>query len=176
MLFGLMTVVGLMTSLSGQMAGVSGGQATRVGLPALSESEARAYLAGEGMGLARAAEQNGYPGPRHVLDLGEALGLSAGQRRDVQAVFDAMQREARALGARYVAQDRALADAFAQGELTDERLRHLVGELAQVQGEIRRTHLQAHLKTKPLLSPDQVAMYAKLRGHAEPAPPPPPHH
>ena len=29
------------------------------------------YLSGKGMGLAKAAELNGYPGPAHVLELAE---------------------------------------------------------------------------------------------------------
>ena len=33
------------------------------------------YLAGEGLGMALPAELNGYPGPRHVLDLRSELGV-----------------------------------------------------------------------------------------------------
>ena len=34
----------------------------------LTENEISELRQGHGMGLARAAELNGYPGPRHVLD------------------------------------------------------------------------------------------------------------
>jgi hypothetical protein len=37
--------------------------------------------AGRWMGLALAAELNGYPGPTHVLELAEALTLTSKQRR-----------------------------------------------------------------------------------------------
>jgi hypothetical protein len=37
-------------------------------IKALSPEELAQYEAGEGMGLALAAELNRYPGPRHVLD------------------------------------------------------------------------------------------------------------
>jgi hypothetical protein len=40
---------------------------------ALSEQQVADLQAGRGMGLALAAELNGYPGPIHVLELGEPL-------------------------------------------------------------------------------------------------------
>src|SRR5256885_6759518 len=48
---------------------------------ALSEQQLVDLRAGRGMGLALAAELNGYPGPLHVLELGEQLMLSAEQRQ-----------------------------------------------------------------------------------------------
>src|SRR5690348_13327169 len=41
------------------------GQQARA-IKALSEADVAALRGGEGMGLAKAAELNGYPGPRHV--------------------------------------------------------------------------------------------------------------
>lgn len=45
-------------------------------IKALSGEPVAELRAGEGMGLALAAELNGYPGPRHVLDLANQLGLT----------------------------------------------------------------------------------------------------
>jgi hypothetical protein len=67
-------------------------------VPGLSEAEITALRTGAGMGLARPGEINGYPGPRHVLDLADELALTPDQRAAVQALFDQMQREAVALG------------------------------------------------------------------------------
>jgi hypothetical protein len=50
------------------------------------------------MSLALAAELNGYPGPRHVLELGEQLGLTEQQRAGVQRLFDDMTAEVLPLG------------------------------------------------------------------------------
>jgi len=50
------------------------------GIAAMSRQEANDLRSGAGMGLARAAELNHYPGPLHVLELAEQLGLSAAQR------------------------------------------------------------------------------------------------
>ncbi len=53
-------------------------------LKALSEQQIADLKAGRGMGLALAAELNGYPGPIHVLELKDRLGLSAEQAQHVQ--------------------------------------------------------------------------------------------
>ena len=39
------------------------------------------------MGLALAAELNGYPGPRHVLDLADQLGLTPEQQVEAQRLL-----------------------------------------------------------------------------------------
>jgi hypothetical protein len=51
------------------------GQQTRA-VKALSDDEIAALRKGEGMGMAKAAELNGYPGPAHVLQLAGPLGLT----------------------------------------------------------------------------------------------------
>jgi hypothetical protein len=45
-------------------------------IKALSAEQIADLKAGRGMSLALAAELNGYPGPRHVLELGEQLSLT----------------------------------------------------------------------------------------------------
>jgi hypothetical protein len=52
----------------------------------LSSEQVADLRAGRGMSLALAAELNGYPGPRHVLELGDQLGLTDQQRRGSAAV------------------------------------------------------------------------------------------
>jgi len=49
-------------------------------IKALSEQQVADLKAGRGMGLALPAELNGYPGPIHVLELSDQLGLSADQK------------------------------------------------------------------------------------------------
>ena len=53
-------------------------------IKALSAEQIADLQAGRGMSLALAAELNGYPGPRHVLEFVEQLGLTDQQRADVQ--------------------------------------------------------------------------------------------
>src|SRR6266404_5181818 len=63
-------------------------------IKALSDQQVADLRAGRGMGLALAAELNGYPGPSHVVELAEKLDLSADQRTRVQALFESMKQEA----------------------------------------------------------------------------------
>jgi hypothetical protein len=50
---------------------------------------------GRGFGMAFAADQNGYPGPLHVLELKERLALSAEQEATMQQLMHAMFAESK---------------------------------------------------------------------------------
>ena len=95
MRFAAVALAGMMLAPSAIAAPVSGyaGQESRE-IKALSPEEVDAYLSGKGMGFAKAAELNGYPGPAHVLELAAELQLSADQRRRTEALFAAMQSQA----------------------------------------------------------------------------------
>src|SRR5262245_56136455 len=62
-------------------------------IKSLSEQQLDDLRTGRGMGLALAAELNGYPGPSHVLELADRLGLSLDQRNKVQDMFSKMKAE-----------------------------------------------------------------------------------
>ena len=49
-------------------------------------------------GLAKAGELNSYPGPLHVLQLADQLGLSETQRRSTDALYAKMREEAVSIG------------------------------------------------------------------------------
>lgn len=138
-------------------------------IAALSEADVAALRAGEGWGLAKPAELNGWPGPRHVLDLAEELGLTEAQRAATQTIFDAMAEEARARGADYIAAEAKLDAAFAEaapGEGPDAAaLAALTVEAGEALARLRAAHLEAHLATAPLLSGRQRTLYARLRGY-----------
>src|SRR5918998_1082797 len=71
-------------------------------IKALSPEEIAQYLAGAGLGYARAAELNHFPGPMHVLELADKLELTAEQREATERLMDAHKAEARAIGAKLV--------------------------------------------------------------------------
>jgi Spy/CpxP family protein refolding chaperone len=140
-------------------------------LKALSPQEIDDLRAGRGMSLALAAELNGYPGPRHLLDLGDDLALNQAQRQAIGQLFAQMQGEAQRLGADILRQEAALDAAFGRGDLGEAELQRHLADLAALRGELRFVHLRAHLAAKTLLSAAQVAHYNELRGYAgEPAP------
>jgi hypothetical protein len=134
-------------------------------IKALSPEDVRALATGEGMGLAKPAELNGYPGPAHVLQLADALGLSPTQRASVQAIQDRMKQSAVTTGLRIVALEQELDRAFAERAIDPASLQHKVESIAQLQGELRAIHLRAHLETLPVLSQHQAHQYQVLRGY-----------
>ena len=140
-------------------------------IKALSDEDIAALLQGEGMGMAKAAELNGYPGPKHVLTLAGELKLTASQRQEIQVVFDRMNAAAKPLGTELVERERALDQQFAKREITQDRLAAETGAIGELQGRLRSVHLAAHLETRALLSPDQIALYEQLRGYGGPIEP-----
>lgn len=135
------------------------------GIKALSEDEIEGYRQGHGVGLARPAELNHYPGPRHVLDLAQELSLTPEQVRSAQAIYDRMHAEATRLGAGYVEAETKLEAFFARGETDEAALSSLVEDAARLQGQLRLAHLRAHVALRGVLTPEHVARYDALRGY-----------
>jgi Spy/CpxP family protein refolding chaperone len=135
----------------------------------LSDNDIAALRKGEGMGMAKAAELNGYPGPAHVLALAFQLGLTETQRQQVAAVFERMSAAAKLLGAELITREQMLDQLFANGEITPDRLAAETTVIGELQGRLRAVHLAAHLETRPILSAEQIARYEHLRGYADPA-------
>jgi hypothetical protein len=140
------------------------GQQSRA-VKSLSEQEVADLLAGNGMGLAKAAELNRYPGPRHVLDLGGELGLSEQQIEAVRTVFARMRREAQSLGAMIVERETMLDRLFAEARIGAGLLEAETAVIAELQGRLRRVHLAAHLDTRQVLTTEQVDRYTIARGY-----------
>ena len=133
---------------------------------ALSDQQIADLKAGRGMGLALAAELNGYPGPAHVLELADALALSDGQRARTKALFDEMKAEAIPIGERIIADETALDRLFSERRVTTASLDDTIARIGAEQAELRAAHLRYHLAMAALLSPSQVARYRELRGYA----------
>jgi hypothetical protein len=142
------------------------GQKARA-IKALSESEIADLLAGKGMGLAKAAELNGYPGPKHVLELADELHLSTGQREQTQAVFARMETAARELGSQLVDAERDLDSKFQEGTVTADSLAEALSQIGALRAELRGAHLQAHLEQAHILKQGQIARYIELRGYGD---------
>jgi Spy/CpxP family protein refolding chaperone len=134
-------------------------------IKALSEQQVADLKAGRGMGLALAAELNGYPGPSHLLELADKLDLTVDQRFRVQQLFDSMKQEALPLGKKLIEQESELDRQFVSRVVTLESLKSATTEIAATQGALRETHLKYHLTTAAILTQDQMQRYAELRGY-----------
>ena len=136
-------------------------------IKSLSDDETRQYLAGAGMGYAKAAELNGYPGPMHVLELADKLALSAEQRTAVRQLMESHKAEARALGAKRVEAEKRLDSLFRTGKVDEPALADAVRATASIEGEYRLSHLETHRRMRALLTEEQIKRYNELRGYAE---------
>ena len=157
-----------MPALAAGSASPYEGQQSRA-IKALSEEDIAALRHGDGMGLAKAAELNGYPGPKHVLMLAKELKVTEAQERQVKAIYDRMSAAAKPLGAELIERERTLDQLFAKGEITPDRLAAEIAGIAELESRLRSVHLSAHLETRALLNPDQISLYKQLRGYGNPA-------
>jgi Spy/CpxP family protein refolding chaperone len=134
-------------------------------VPSLTTQEVDDLLAGRGLGLARAAELNGYPGPRHVLDLQSELELDAEVIAKTEELFKEMQAAAKPLGTQVVALEKELGDLYASRSIDEPMLLQKVDALAALMGQLRVIHLRTHIRMTALLTADQIASYQRLRGY-----------
>jgi Spy/CpxP family protein refolding chaperone len=147
-----------------EAAGPYAGQQARA-VTSLSAEDVAELMAGRGWGLAKPAEVNGYPGPRHVLDLARELALDDRQTAAVEAIFGKMQTTARETGRAYVAAEHALDAAFRSGRVDAALLADRLAAAGRLRDRLREIHLAAHLETASLLSEHQRRLYQELRGY-----------
>lgn len=141
--------------------------------PQLQESEVRGLTpqqiaglrSGDGMGYALPAELNGYPGPKHVLELADDLELNASQRQATSAIRATMLGEAKATGAKLIDAYEALDAEFRSKEIDAERLRVHTDEIGALEGSLRAIHMEAHLAMMGVLTHAQILEYSELRGY-----------
>lgn len=140
------------------------GQETRR-ISSLSAEDVAALKKGEGWGLAKPAELNGYPGPAHVLEFAEQLDLTKEQKQRVEASFEAMRAKAIELGKALVAAESALDEAFRSRKIKPDLLSTQLQAIARIRAALRAAHLNAHLEITPLLTEAQKKRYAGMRGY-----------
>jgi Spy/CpxP family protein refolding chaperone len=142
------------------------GMETRA-IKALSEQQIADLNAGRGIGLALAAELNGYPGPIHAIELADQLRLRPAQLSKLKELFEAMKAETIPLGVSLISQERELNDDFAGRTVTPASLQAVTSKIGATQAALRATHLKYHLSTVAILTPEQVTKYNELRGYRD---------
>ena len=135
-------------------------------IKSLSDDQIQKYLDGAGMGLAKAAELNSYPGPKHVLELREQLELTQEQEKKTREIYEIMHKRAVELGNRVIELESKLDNDFSNKTISSAILQQQLLEIGKVQAELRFVHLRAHLDQKLLLTPHQIALYNHLRGYS----------
>lgn len=135
-------------------------------IKALSDDDITQLQRGAGWGLALPAELNGMPGPAHVLELKDQLGLTPIQLEKIQALYDEMKRAAVPLGEQFIEVERQIDNSFASASMDENTLRKLLTASERLRAEVRFVHLSQHLKTAKVLNEQQVSRYNQLRGYA----------
>ena len=126
------------------------------------QAEREAIEKGEGFGMAMPADMNGYPGPKHVLDMKKELKLTATQEAAMQKLMAGMKVKALAKGKDVLLAEQRLGEYFAQGKSEDE-LREETFRVASLRAELRWVHLSTHVAAKKILTAQQIAAYEKMR-------------
>jgi len=139
----------------------------RRAIKALDEKEIADLKAGNGMGLALAAELNRHPGPRHLLELADRIGLDADRRARIAAIEARMTEAAKASGERVLQLEAELDRRFAEGAIAPDALKDLLRKIGEARAELRYIHLETHLAVRPLLTAAEVARYDRLRGYGD---------
>jgi len=135
-------------------------------IKALSGVEINRLLSGQGMGFAKTAELNHYPGPKHVLELAVDLNLTNAQISETTIIFNRMKTEAIRLGRELVNGEAKLNKLFENSTITSDVLDNQLLVIGRVRAQLRGTHLKAHLAQRIVLSPHQLHQYDKLRGYS----------
>jgi hypothetical protein len=116
-------------------------------------------------GMAKLAELNGYPGPRHVLDMASELQLTDRQKMEIERIYQNMSNNAKSIGAAIIDIEQDMDGAFVNKTITQENLKLMLDKSADVYAQLRFVHLSAHLDTIQMLTMEQVQMYNTMRGY-----------
>jgi len=134
-------------------------------LKSLSSQEIESLRSGQGMGFAKLAELNHYPGPKHVLDLADDLDLTPFQVAETEALFEEMRLNAVDLGEGLLKAEMDLDRDFERGAITPGLLERALLQIGRIRAQLRYVHLEAHLRQQRLLTAEQIAKYDEIRGY-----------
>lgn len=121
-------------------------------IKALSAEQVEGLLEGAGLGYAKAAELNGWPGPLHALELADTLSLDADQRARIEVVRQTMLAKAKPLGEQLIAAEAALDALFAAEIPTLTLVANATAKIGRIEAALRAVHLAAHIDVKPVLT------------------------
>ena len=164
LIFATLVLIGIGSALASTQSLYAGEEFKQI--KSLSLDEINGLLQGNGMGFAKAAELNHYPGPRHVLDLTEQLSLSNQQIAQTNQIFERMREKAIQLGSQLIEYERKLDKLFSSSQVSASELDSLLSKIGETRAKLRGTHLHAHLEMKNILSHHQVMMYDNFRGYS----------
>lgn len=151
------------TLLASEQAPYAGEEQRRI--KSLSAQEIESLRNGSGMGLAKLAELNHFPGPKHVLEVAGELELSPSQLASTEALYEEMLADAVALGKDILLAESRLDQDFTEKIISSGTLESALLEIGTLRARLRYVHLEAHLRQQKLLTSEQIQKYDELRGY-----------
>jgi len=136
-------------------------------IKSLSPDDIRELKSGSGWGMAKAAELNGVPGPAHILEMKDRIGLTDKQKQEIEQLYAGMKAEAIPLGEKLIRLEGELNQKFTNRTINSSLLESYIQQIAQVRARLRLVHLSTHLKTPDILTGEQIDLYNQLRGYAK---------
>lgn len=134
-------------------------------IKSLSAEEIESLKSGGGMGFAKLAELNHFPGPKHVLQVADDLDLTPSQLAATESLYEEMRVNASALGEKLIGAEMDLDRSFARSAINAESLESTLFEIGRMRAQLRYVHLEAHLRQKSLLTEEQISRYDEVRGY-----------
>jgi hypothetical protein len=134
-------------------------------IKSLTSQEIESLRSGGGMGFAKLAELNHYPGPKHVLELADDLDLTLSQVSETEALFEEMRLSAVVLGEELLEAEMALDQDFSRRAISPQSLESALLSIGRIRAQLRYVHLEAHLRQQRLLTTEQIAKYDETRGY-----------
>jgi len=119
-------------------------------------------LNGEEGTQAKVAELHVYPSPKKVLDLAGALNLTDDQKRIIKQITEETITRAKELGKQIIKIEEELNDALQTGFVNEKSVADDAQQIGRLRGRLRGVFLNAHLKTKKVLTANQLEIYKKL--------------
>jgi len=121
-----------------------------------------ALLNGEEGTQAKVAELHVYPSPKKVLDLAGALNLTDDQKRIIKQITEETITRAKELGKQIIKIEEELNDALQTGFVNEKSVADDAQQIGRLRGRLRGVFLDAHIKTKKVLTANQLEIYKKL--------------
>lgn len=114
--------------------------------------------------MVKVAEVNNYPDPSKVIEISKPLKLTPAQLNKLTTIKSSLEFKAKEMDKFINQQEKKLNDLFASGKAEEGSIIYYTNKLGLYEGELRNAYLQAHLKTRYVLTPVQLKKYNELEG------------
>jgi Spy/CpxP family protein refolding chaperone len=121
-----------------------------------------ALTKGDPMGTTLVAENNLYPAPQKVIAYKDQLGLTKDQIQKIAEIVSNTTFSAAVKGSEIIEAEEGLNQLFETGMMNDRTLRAKLERIGILRADYSLLHLQAYVKIKKVLTPNQYERYKEL--------------